>query len=333
MAKKALSADDRSYHRRVFVERTVKELICILLCIMSLLPFLILFVNATRNSEAIKAGVSLIPGGNLLENWANFKAKQNGMQLTVFRAMINSFTIAVPSTILTVYFSTMTAYGIQIYDFKLKKAAWAFIMAVMIVPNTISIIGFYRFMMKLNLLDTYIPLIIPAIAAPSTVFFMRQYMQSTFSKELVEAAQDLQPDRAADYEAGNCDTGDFQLCRFLEQPLYAEHDPYNGLQKDAAAVRADAPERPVQDRLRCALHRYRRDDPSDFCGVLHPFEAYRGRRCPWRRKRIRECHPSNFFHFFLYERSPAEMWGIFHDLPTLPRKTTFVKRILNKHAE
>jgi multiple sugar transport system permease protein len=189
MAKKALSADDRSYHRRVFVERTVKELICILLCIMSLLPFLILFVNATRNSEAIKAGVSLIPGGNLLENWANFKAKQNGMQLTVFRAMINSFTIAVPSTILTVYFSTMTAYGIQIYDFKLKKAAWAFIMAVMIVPNTISIIGFYRFMMKLNLLDTYIPLIIPAIAAPSTVFFMRQYMQSTFSKELVEAAR------------------------------------------------------------------------------------------------------------------------------------------------
>jgi multiple sugar transport system permease protein len=189
MAKKALSADDRSYHRRVFVERTVKELICILLCIMSLLPFLILFVNATRTSEAIKAGVSLIPGGNLLENWANFKAKQNGMQLTVFRAMINSFTIAVPSTILTVYFSTMTAYGIQIYDFKLKKAAWAFIMAVMIVPNTISIIGFYRFMMKLNLLDTYIPLIIPAIAAPSTVFFMRQYMQSTFSKELVEAAR------------------------------------------------------------------------------------------------------------------------------------------------
>jgi multiple sugar transport system permease protein len=170
-------------------ERTIKEIICILLCIMSLLPFLILFANATRSSEAIKAGVSLIPGGNLLENWANFKAKQNGMQLTVFRAMINSFTIAVPSTILTVYFSTLTAYGIQIYDFKLKKAAWAFIMAVMIVPNTISIIGFYRFMLKLNLLDTYIPLILPAIAAPSTIFFMRQYMQSTFSKELVEAAR------------------------------------------------------------------------------------------------------------------------------------------------
>ncbi len=189
MARIAKSIDDKSYHRRMLIERTLKELVCILLCIISLLPFIILFVNATRTSEAIKAGISLLPGGNLAANWANFMDKQNGMQLTVFHAMLNSFMIAVPATILTVYFSTLTAYGIQIYDFKLKKAAWAFIMAVMIVPNTISIIGFYRFMLKLHLTDTYIPLIIPAIAAPSTIFFMRQYMQSTFSKELVEAAR------------------------------------------------------------------------------------------------------------------------------------------------
>ena len=44
-------------------------------------------------------------------------------------------------------------------------------------------------MLKIGLLNSYIPLIIPAIAAPSTIFFMRQYMQSTFSKELVEAAR------------------------------------------------------------------------------------------------------------------------------------------------
>ena len=97
--------------------------------------------------------------------------------------------IAVPATVLTVYFSTLTAYGIEIYEFRLKKAAWSFIMAVMIVPNTIAVIGFYRFMLKIGLLNSYIPLIIPAIAAPSTIFFMRQYMQSTFSKELVEAAR------------------------------------------------------------------------------------------------------------------------------------------------
>lgn len=62
-------------------------------------------------------------------------------------------------------------------------------LAVMIVPGTISAIGFYRFMLKLNLLDTYWPLIVPSVAAPAIVFFMKQYMESTLSKELVEAAR------------------------------------------------------------------------------------------------------------------------------------------------
>ena len=42
----------------------------------------------------------------------------------------------------------MTAYGIHVYNFKAKKFAWAFIMAIMMVPNQITIIGFYRFMLK-----------------------------------------------------------------------------------------------------------------------------------------------------------------------------------------
>ena len=184
-----LKESDAGYRRRVATERVIKEIVCAILCIMSIIPFLILFVNASRTSEAIKAGLSLIPGGNLATNWANFNAKQNGMQLTVFKAMINSFVIAVPSTLLSVYFSTLTAYGIHVYDFKLKKAAWSFIIAVMIVPTTISAIGFYRFMLKLNLLDTYWPLIIPSVAAPAIVFFMKQYMESTLSKDLVEAAR------------------------------------------------------------------------------------------------------------------------------------------------
>ena len=188
MARKKTSTD--SYQARLKAQRLFKEIICILLCLMCLIPFLILFLNATRTSDAIKSGsLSLIPGGNTIENWKGFMNQQNGMTLTVFRAMLNSFIIAVPSTIFTVYFSTLTAYGIYIYDFKLKKAAWSFIIGVMIVPNTIAIIGFYRFMLNLNLTDNYIPLIVPAIAAPSTVFFMRQYMQSTFPKEIVEAAR------------------------------------------------------------------------------------------------------------------------------------------------
>ena len=170
-------------------QRIFRTVVCVIFCILALGPFLLLIMNATRSSEAIKSGISLIPAGHLIENWKNLLAKQNGMQITLQKAALNSLTITVPGTFLAVYFSSMTAYGIYVYDFKFKKFAWAFIMAIMMVPSQISIIGFYRFMLDLKLVDTYIPLIIPAIASPAVVFFMKQYMESTLSIEMIEAAR------------------------------------------------------------------------------------------------------------------------------------------------
>ncbi len=179
----------KSYSKVLHTKRAIRGLICILFCLLSLLPFLLMVMNATRTSGDIQAGVSLIPSSHLMENWNMLLQKQNGMRLTLGRAMLNSLCITVPGTFLAVYCSCMTAYGIHVYNFKAKKFAWAFIMAIMMVPNQITIIGFYRFMLKLNLVDTYIPLIIPCIAAPAVVFFMKQYMESTLSIEMIEAAR------------------------------------------------------------------------------------------------------------------------------------------------
>lgn len=184
MSKTKDSYSDSLKHRTL-----VRTIICILFCVIALGPFLLLVMNATRSSDAIKSGISLIPSTHFLENWKNLMIKQNGMQITLQRAALNSLTITVPGTILSVYFSSLTAYGIFVYDFKLKKLAWAFIMAIMMVPSQISIIGFYRFMLDLKLVDTYIPLIIPTIATPAVVFFMKQYMESTLSIEMIEAAR------------------------------------------------------------------------------------------------------------------------------------------------
>ena len=82
------------------------------------------------------------------------------------------FLVTVPATTLSVYFSALTAYGIHAYDFKLKKAAWGFILAVMMVPTQVFAIGYYKFMIQLKLIDTYWLLIIPAITTPVVVFIM-----------------------------------------------------------------------------------------------------------------------------------------------------------------
>lgn len=183
------SKKDASYSAKLTATKIFRHVICILLCLLSLFPFYMMIINATRSSDAIKTGITLIPSDQFINNWNSLIEKSNGMQTNLWQALLHSAIITVPVTILTVYFSTMTAYGIYVYNFKAKKFAWAFIMAIMMIPSQVTIIGFLKFMQDIHLVDTYWALIIPAIAAPNTVFFMRQYMQSAFSLEIIEAAR------------------------------------------------------------------------------------------------------------------------------------------------
>lgn len=166
-----------------------RNIVMILLAVISLIPFYLMFVNATRTSQQVQAGVSLFFGSNLLENLRNFRASQNGLGITVWQSMINSFKVSIPFTVLSVYFSALTAYGIHVYSFKLKKVAWGFILGVMMVPTQVFAIGFYQFMIKINLIDTYWPLIIPGITTPTVIFFMKQYLEGALSIEMIEAAR------------------------------------------------------------------------------------------------------------------------------------------------
>lgn len=167
-------------------------IILVLLTIFALVPIWVLVVNATRSSVDITGkGVSLIPGLNFIENIKTLSSwtSQGKVEFNAFRGYINSGVISLCATGLTVLFSVMTAYGLVVYDFKLRKIAYTIIIAVMMVPVQVTSVGFYKFMLSIGLTDTYWPLIIPAIAAPAIVFFMRQSMKSTFPLEIVEAAR------------------------------------------------------------------------------------------------------------------------------------------------
>lgn len=169
--------------------RIIRTVVMILLAVICIAPFYLMFVNSTRTSDQVQSGISFWFGTNLMQNITNFQKAQNGLGITIFKSMLNSFKVSLPYTLLSVYFSAATAYGIHNYEFKGKKFAWAFIMAVMMVPTQVYSIGYYQFMMKLKLLDTYWPLIIPGITTPAVIFFMKQYMESALSSELIEAAR------------------------------------------------------------------------------------------------------------------------------------------------
>lgn len=198
MAKEVLSGTslkERQYARKIRLHSMIRLIVCILITVICLLPIFILVINSTRASgDIISKGVSLLPGDSLIKNIETLNSPDaaNGAYTSAYNIWYgyrNSLIIALCSTGLAVFFSGLTAYGLTVYDFKGKKAATTFILMVMMIPTQVVSTGFLQFMVQIKLYDNYLPLILPAIASPSVVFFILQYMKSSFPSEIVEAAR------------------------------------------------------------------------------------------------------------------------------------------------
>ena len=167
----------------IHARRALAYIVLVIMSFLCLFWFYILFVNATRSKGELTQGFTLLPSTHLIQNWKGVMAG------TLVRGMINSLVVATCSAVLCTYFSTMTAYAIHVYDFKLKKFMFTFILAIMTIPTQVTALGFIQLVADMKLEDNFIPLIIPAIAAPATFFYMKQYMESTLPLELLEAAR------------------------------------------------------------------------------------------------------------------------------------------------
>ena len=184
MAKKSIGIR-RTPGQKIF--RVFAYILCIFLACLSLFPFIIMLVNATRDTPSIQSSpISFVFGSNLKRNFQILTSKD---MFSPWVGLKNSLIISVCATALTVYFSTLTAYALVAYEWKLKGPFFAMILAVMMIPATITSIGFYQFMYRIGWTNNLLPLILPAIAAPGTVFFMRQFMIPALPMEIVQSAR------------------------------------------------------------------------------------------------------------------------------------------------
>lgn len=168
------------------VMKIVIYVVCIFLAILSVLPFWIMIVNATRSTTEIQQhAISLIPSSYMMNNIKILLGKS-------FNPIVgfgNSLIISIGATVLAIYFSSLTAYAQVAYNWKLRNAFFSFIMVVMMIPAQVTMIGFYQMVYKIHMTNKLSMLILPAIASPTMVFFMRQYLQPTLSMEMVQAAR------------------------------------------------------------------------------------------------------------------------------------------------
>lgn len=153
--------------------------------IVSVIPFWIVLINSTRDGVSISTqGLTIFPGKSLIENYKILTENTD-----IMRGFMNSLKIAVMVTFLSGYFSALTAYGFHMYEFKGKNFLFGIILVFMMVPSQLAFLGYVKWMTQLGLMDTHAALIIPSIASIGTVFFLRAYISSSLSKEIIESAR------------------------------------------------------------------------------------------------------------------------------------------------
>ena len=162
------------------------HIVLVVLAFLCLFFFYILIVNATRSHSELQKGFSALPGTHFLDNLKNVV---NDGSFPMVRGILNSLFISAASAAICTYFSSLTAYGLYAYNFKLKKVAFTFIMAILVMPTQVTAMGFLRLVTNMGMYDSWAPLIVPSIASPAVFYFMYSYLQSSLPLSLVEAAR------------------------------------------------------------------------------------------------------------------------------------------------
>ena len=198
----------------VHARRVIAYIILVLITFICLFWFYVLFINSTRSNADLTRGFSPAPGNFLGTNWDNLV---HGT-LPIFNGLINSLIVATLTAVFATYFSTMTAYAIHAYDFKLKKFIFTFILMVMMIPTQVTALGFLQLIGKMGLDDKFTPLIVPAIFLYEAVhgFYTSSFSCGSCQNRRIYRVGHIQQDCSTAYETCCCCSGNLQFRNKLE---------------------------------------------------------------------------------------------------------------------
>ncbi len=163
--------------------RGLVQLFCTLVAIVAFYPFFVMVISCTHDNFNIMSKINILPGNNLAANFE--RLTQN---INIPRGVVNSLILSVSVTVIETYFTVMAAYAFAKFEFKGKNFLFGVVLVFMMLPGQLGIIGFFKEVQAMHLMNSYIPLIIPSIANCFAVFFYKQYMDTSLSNELIEAA-------------------------------------------------------------------------------------------------------------------------------------------------
>jgi fructooligosaccharide transport system permease protein len=132
-------------------------------------------------------------------------------QLPILKSMLNSFFYIAIIIIFSLIVNSLAGYGFARLDFPGKKILFTILLSLMIIPAQTIMLPLFSIVYKLGWINSYLGLIIPAIANPFYIFLFRQTFLG-LPKEIEEAAK---------LDGANQYTIFVKLIMPLAKPIYA----------------------------------------------------------------------------------------------------------------
>jgi len=167
------------------IKKRISYFIFILISIITVFPFYWMIVIATNeNQDILKIPPTLMPGDQIIENLERVFAQTN-----IISGFVNTIIVTFTVTILVVFLSSLAGFAFSKLHFKGKNLLFLLIVITMMIPVQLAMIPNYLIITELGWLNSLKAVIIPSAVNGFGIFWMRQYIGSTVSDDLVDAAR------------------------------------------------------------------------------------------------------------------------------------------------
>lgn len=153
------------------------------LSVICLYPFYMMLIMSSYSTYNIADSASMLPGTYL---WENLKTVFGNGFMVFYK---NSFYIAGVTTVVTLVISTLTGYGLAKFKFRFSRALWLFIIAAMMIPTQVGMIGYLIEIRYLGLNGTREAIILYYAANCFGAFWMTQFIRTNVPNEVIESAR------------------------------------------------------------------------------------------------------------------------------------------------
>lgn len=165
----------------------IKYGIMIIFSLLIIFPLILLVVASFKDAnEIFRSGMNINISGYDLK-LDNYKAALSG-ETDYLVWYTNSILIVLIQVPIALFLSSLAAFSIRFYDFKLKKVMMLYVLVMMMIPFEIIMLPLYNTVSNMGLLDSFVGLILPYIVSPFAVLFMLQYLR-TIPKDFIESAR------------------------------------------------------------------------------------------------------------------------------------------------